>query len=527
MPRVLKVLVALTVVGGVAALLLAVRATAWGESPGGFVELYFPYFGENPSADSFWFLIAGVLGILGGWLLTRRSSKARWVVLAFWTFGLAIAHYFLADYLVPSAVKGLIRIEGFHLDLPQEVWRLAVFSAFFLPVVAVFRMLFGPRTTAWLGGKREEQAAFETGALEGTRRSRRWPLARLALLALALWWMLDFATPWTLLDYVWASTFSSAASAFFGSGDWVAPMALTLTHEAATGVRWVFGWISLPIPFAAAAGLLVWRLTERLIVDEQGIRLCLFDRGATLYFAPWKRVRKLHLIRHKHQARTVVVHYRTRFFLPFALGVHARRYRNGDEAVTHLLEKANERGIPVRSWKSPESAVWAGWACILAAAGLVIFKLHYHNSLMTAYAEGAITLEQFGRIPQPALTGALHAAAICLFGLGLGLFSAFHRAAGRPFLLALFLIASVTLPDPVIMWHIWFALYAILTARLGPVTQVEPVWGIPIPALWEWNVGITLVFLGPVFAALGYYVGLGLGKRRLRFAQAQVGADAA
>ena len=80
--------------------------------------------------------------------------------------------------------------------------------------------------------------------------------------------------------------------------------------------------------------------------------------------------------------------------------------------------------------------------------------------------------------------------------------------------LILLMFASTTVfPSPMIHWLVWSALYAIVTARWEPLIHLDPV---PAPPPGQWEFAYNLVLIGPAFIALGYCLGVSLGRRRAR-----------
>ena len=172
---------------------------------------------------------------------------------------------------------------------------------------------------------------------------------------------------------------------------------------------------------------------------------------------------------------------------------------------------AEQRGVPIRPWLSPVRTLALGWATIALGLLCIVGQQLTSAALMRGTEHPAFPANM-DRIAGVFPLTAFHVASLLFVGMGFGLLSAHHRGDSRPALLVLLMIASQSFPDPIIHWLVWIATYAILTARLEPLIQIPAVPNLP---LWQWELAIDLLLVGALFIALGYYVGVVAGRRRI------------
>lgn len=187
------------------------------------------------------------------------------------------------------------------------------------------------------------------------------------------------------------------------------------------------------------------------------------------------------------------------------------------------MRHAEERAVPIRSWRSSDAVVWAAYASILIAFALVIALQVWESRLYQWYLRDDFDLRDFGEVAGYVPLSALNGALLLFVGLGVGLLSAYHRGGPRPVLAALFVLAVFDLTGPVLHWLVWIAVYAILLAIRQPLVPLGPV-GFPLAS--EVDLAITLMALRPAFVGIGYVLGVLLGRRRARPGEQEVGVPA-
>lgn len=432
-----------------------------------------------------------VFGIgLGALLLAfkKRPQAPAWLLL-FWTLGLSLVpglapradpfEMFLTGS-VPDTQIGLMLMQASNYAKGALGFLLLL-----VPWLLVARVTLAPNFRSWFGFELEPARGY----LSRDRAGQGWNRLRPLLLA-------------TVLCSVWGSlSFLSIFLFIPDSSPYQAPM--TVAMDA------VFMALNL-IPFAVCAGMVLWLRYERLTVDRGGVQLSVFR--ISFFFAPWHRIRSIDVVEHDRHPRSVVLAYQSRFFLPFSLGVHAKRYLKGEEAIDAILLEAAQRGVPIRRWHSADRTVALGWLAI--GLGILLLVLHNFESvqLMRGFDDPDFITNMdvlAGLFP---LTG-LHVASILFVGLGFGFLSAHHRGGSRPVLLVLLAIATHSFPDPIIHWLVWIAIYAIVTARLSPLI-VFPV--APHPPDMQWEIAFGFFKYASAFVIVGYYVGVALGRRRIQ-----------
>jgi hypothetical protein len=112
------------------------------------------------------------------------------------------------------------------------------------------------------------------------------------------------------------------------------------------------------------------------------------------------------------------------------------------------------------------------------------------------------------QLAAPHTLTAMYLASPITLGAGLGALSAHHRGGPRPVLMAMWVSASTLVHDPWLHWPFCFALYAILMAVSAPFAPAPD----PVLPFIE-DAAMTLVRLGPLFAGLGYVLGVIFGRR--------------
>ncbi|MEW5882835.1 MAG: hypothetical protein AB1725_01260 [Armatimonadota bacterium] len=293
----------------------------------------------------------------------------------------------------------------------------------------------------------------------------------------------------------------------------------SIPQSAAMGI----GDAARLLPFTAAALLYAGWLAFAVSVDSTCVRVHLHGLGITLFRAPWERIRRVDLITHTRRAPTAVIHYWSRFRLPFSFGVHGKHFTEPERVVGTVVRQAEERALPVRQWKSPDAVVWVAWASLIAAFALVIAMHMYEAHLWRWYIQDDFDLRDFAEVAAYVPLASLNAGWLLLAGIGAGLLSAYHRAGARPVLAALFILAVYDITGPLLHWLVWTAIYAILVALRQPLVSIGPVG---FPSAGEIDLAMALLSLAPAFVGFGYVLGVLVGCRRARPGEQEVGVPA-
>ncbi len=265
-----------------------------------------------------------------------------------------------------------------------------------------------------------------------------------------------------------------------------------------------------PTNFLIVCGFLVWVFTERLQADANGVRLFLFRPKYSMFFAPWRKMRFFDVVTHDKCLPSIVVHYRSRFKIPFKLGVNARRYESGVAVTDAILENPASKVIRRRGWRSPDWTPLIGWIFITLGALMILAQEFYSEYLMRRFVESQDPAADLASVTAPIPLSLLYIASALFFGIGLGLFSAYQRGVARPALMALWVAASRFIYDPLLHWLVCIAIYAILMAIPAPLTPPPTP---TFPSYATLDLAFTLVQWGPIFAGLGYILGVVFGRR--------------
>ncbi len=385
-------------------------------------------------------------------------------------------------------------------NLSADAWRglhFLVGMAIALPIG--YSLLFEGRVRTWCDASSADIDGVGSGLLEGGLRSN-WVLL-LRLLGIAAILFLFVGIVGVLVWPVW----------------W--PVAFLETYST----KWIpfdLGWVgdiviflTTPLAFFAAAGVFVWVAAERLVINEGGVSLYLFRPKYCLFRASWAQVRRVDVVLHSKKPPSAVVHYRSRFRLPFSIGVHAKRYPNGPDVVQDLIRRAREGSIPVIELRSPDWMPAAAWLLILLGAASSIAMHGYSASLMQEMSATEFPIDRLDDLAGTRTLPLLYLMAPILMGVGLGLLSAYHMGGLRPILMGMWMVGSTYLPDPLVHWLVWAAICAILIARQTPIQPY--LTGPPVPSPEEWEMAFTIIRSGPMFAGIAYVLGVYLGCRRV------------
>ncbi|GEM_PF-4513573 len=282
-------------------------------------------------------------------------------------------------------------------------------------------------------------------------------------------------------------------------------------------VDWTIGLMPEPQLVVPMLIVLAW-VTARLQLTEKRIRIWVF--GLNLLRVPFERIKRCDLIFHNGNPDTAVIRARLLGFIPITFGIHAKHWQNGNQIVDQIRERCSALGITIGTWRSRRWTVWAAYGLI--ACGAVVALIHElsYVRLWQPFFSPQFDMNNYWQIAAVGQTTVMTLVPVVLIGCGLGMLSAYHRAATRPYLMMLWMLIALGLPTPLLHWLIWMAIYAIYTAMLGIHQHA------PTPNMIGWQNSFVLLSLVPAFAGASYLLGCIAGCRRIDKRPQEVGVPA-
>lgn len=262
--------------------------------------------------------------------------------------------------------------------------------------------------------------------------------------------------------------------------------------------------------FVSVAWLLMWT-ASRARVNSEGLALKLVGLPFSLARVSWERIRRIDIVNHKRVPPALVIHYWTRWRMPFSLSLPSQRYLGGDELIREIEKEATERKVRQIHRYSHDRVPWIAYGFLVSAIGIVLLQHFWVCELWMRYINDEIPISRLDKVFAGLPLAGLFAASVLFFGLYLGLLSSFYYGGFRPALVGAWVLASPIIPNPIPHWYVWFAMYAIHRAQLW---IVMPAPEIGIPSWWEMNFAISIISLGPAIAGLGYVLGVLFGCGR-------------
>ncbi len=258
-------------------------------------------------------------------------------------------------------------------------------------------------------------------------------------------------------------------------------------------------------PVGVSVGWLFTLMALRVNVESEGIVVRLAGFGICLARALWEKVWRIDVVRHKGIPPSLVLHYWTRWRIPFSLNLSAQRYLTGEKLTEAVENEAKRRKIRMIYRYSPDGIPRLAYLFLALAIGLNLSQFILSSELWMRFIYDVIPSTRLNEIYAGIPLASLFVGSTLCFGIYLGLLSAFYRGGFRPVLAGLWVVASRWVPDPHTHWLVWNAIYAIHKAILWIVV---PSPEIPVVPMWEIHLAHTLVALGPAFAGLGYVLGV-------------------
>lgn len=242
---------------------------------------------------------------------------------------------------------------------------------------------------------------------------------------------------------------------------------------------------------------------QSLTLNDEGVGILMF--GRKVLFAPWAQVRQVVVVHGSDKVRAVI-HYRSRLRIPISLSIDGDHYDDGDKLLRSFVTEAGVRGIAVSHIQPRGKNL--GWILIGVGIALTVAQGLLSHFLFQQYAAGLFSRERFDQVAGVIPLTALYLGAILLISVGFGIHAASYRGGSRAILLALWMFLVRTLPDPLIHWLVWIALYSIDSGTLI-INQIVP----PAPYPRGLEVAMGVVQYGFLLAPTGFWLGVFLGKR--------------
>jgi len=263
------------------------------------------------------------------------------------------------------------------------------------------------------------------------------------------------------------------------------------------------------VPFLVVLLLTASLRKERWVVDGEGVKFLLGNRS--IFCAKWRRIQQIVVIHRANGKETFIVHYRTRFLIPFSVVFRPESVLGGEAMADLIRGSAMEEGLKVVHFRASRTVVLAGWTLILAGCALIPFRYWLENDLHLQYVDGRFNAANYAEFAAVLPLSLFYLANIALLSLGFGLNSGARFGGSRIFLLTIWMAGLAYLETPALHWLVWIAIYSIETAIMTPHTVLP---ALQYPPLLEF--GFDVATWGFALAPIFFWIGVAAGRRRWR-----------
>lgn len=248
---------------------------------------------------------------------------------------------------------------------------------------------------------------------------------------------------------------------------------------------------------------------ERWVSDPRGIRFVSFG-NLTLLRAPWSRLRKLVLIYEGDDLRRLVVHYRSRFWFSTSFAIEPRGLSDSALFLETIYAMGDRTGVARTAFHPARFANLAALILLMLGLGSVAAGQLWTSSVTRRYEQGLITSANYDQLAGVVPLTTFFVASVCLISFALGLRSGAHRGGSRILLLALLVMSIEFVPDPLLHWLVWMAIYSIDSATMTPMSIHSAA---AYPPGNQLEAGIFIVQYAFVLVPILFWAGV-LGGRR-------------
>ncbi len=263
------------------------------------------------------------------------------------------------------------------------------------------------------------------------------------------------------------------------------------------------------VPLVMLFGVYAWKTGAFLSLGADRFQVSLAGGGLTLFTTKWKRVVRLHILSSMNSVNTVVIEHGLLPLYRAHFGV--RTGRDGAEAVAGLISAAAKAGCKIVESRLARGSGRVGVLLVaMGLAGIIVMNSVSVSTMERLGDPYGDFVANFAGADHFVLLGSLCAGAALLLGLGFGLMFAWTQGGVRFVPLLLIAIMCGLVPDPLIYWLVYIAIFAILTARLGPIELIPAV---PFPDVDIAVFGMWLVGAKALFGVGGYVIGLMIAVR--------------
>lgn len=478
------------------------------------VDFQLPIVGTYLKFDAVSIALAPFLFV--AWFGNRATSWWRWTMVVGWILIASVVAASLRQFLHAGNTPGENIAVAFSsaADGPEPT-HAALAHDIFTWVATLVAVLIFPAATQLLLGRMpvsehsEEKNMFRTRLFSENRAERVRTLLFLIGLCLFVAMIWPPGGPATLagqfVDQGWGLDASSWAGPVLS---WVIQWCVLILYYIMAAAAIATVWS----PLWAATGIQIWWCAIRLEVTNTAAIFSLAGVKHPVFRIPWEKVKRAEYISHGNNRPELILRYTTRFQIPFTIGLHAKHYADGEQAISMACKHLNRHNVPVRQYYSSRAIPWIASLLMLGGLLVALMQLWRWNDLWVPYMRPDFESSHYADLLAPIELAVLSVLPVVLIGISLGLMSAFHRGSPRPILAGAWVLTSSFFPYPLIHWLVWIAIYAIHDAMLQPLSRVpnlsDPNWS-------QFYLAIDLVNLIPLFAGVAYLLGLFIGKRRI------------
>ncbi len=427
---------------------------------------------SGESGFIFLFIALAVSSLVAKMARLRNWRSEAWLSLITWVCALTVANLLLLEHMTEpfGATYWFFGFVDGTLSFPETVWEsakntvMSLLSLRWFLVLSAFALVYELH--------RRRLASPRTGLAHAI--GGRWGVVQAVIAGVVVAIIIEATPPFGMITVsMWSISDSTDQ---------------------------LISWIDRVIAWTAAFAFYAWKTGALLTVDERGIRVGLAENGLGLFSIPWRRVLRIRELglRGRRESAVIEVGYLPVFRAKFSL----HRTRDGEEVLEKVFDEAQRQGVLMDHAVVRRGTALVGWtllASALACTWLVQWLIAASTNKMANAEDHDIAV--FTSADHFILFGGLTACAALLLGFGLGLLFARTDGGMRAVPLIGVAVAGAMLPDPLLYWLVYIAIFSILIARIGPI---EPLPAVPFPDNDVSSMGLWLVCAKGLFAVGGY-----------------------